>query len=964
MFKSEIVVGSGRWGGLLLSGLLALICALLMAAGLASPAQAADFTVTKTADTNDGVCDSDCSLREAIIAANGTAGADEVVVPAGTYTLTIAGAGEEFAATGDLDITDNVTITGAGKDSTVIDGNRLDRLFDIRSNKAVAISRVTVQNGNGFGGGGGGVLNNGGTATFDNVRFIANLAGTGGAMDNEGTATLTNSEFIGNRAQGSYGGAITQFNPSAKLSLRNATFDHNLANNNGGAINMNGDLNLDTVTFTGNRSFAAAHGGGAVLIFQGHATINNTTFADNHTSNSGGGLYLNEVTSTPSSITNSTFSGNTAALAGGGIYGFGSVNLTNTTIADNTTSSASSSGGIHWNNVKPSLKNSIVASNGPRNCNASVTSRGYNLEHPGTSCGFNGTGDLSNTDPKLGPLQDNGGPTKTHALLKGSPAIDAGDGANAPSTDQRGVSRPQDGDGDGNAVHDIGAFELEEPDPPANEPPTVDAGGPYNVNEGGSTTVSATGTDPENGTLTYEWDLDNDGEFDDATGQNATFSAANLDGPSSHTIKVRVKDPEGLSATAEATVNVHNVKPTASFKSPTSVDEGSSISLSLDSPSDPGEADTTKGFEYAFDCGGGYGAFSSQSTSSCPKEDDNGTRAVKGIIRDKDGGETEYTSSVTVNNVAPTATFNPSAPVDEGSAFELSLTNPSDPSGADTTAGFKYAFDCGDSAGYGAFSSTSTASCPTDDNGARAVRGKIQDKDGGETEYTGSVDVNNVAPTVTGITSVLKALTGGTISFTGAATDPSTKDTDEGFSWLWSFDRGSSYNSGSNPVEKSFDTCGDYYVSAKALDKDGGESAPFDLVNNPIKVYDAEFHPPVEGGVTGDVENTVQARRTVPLKISITDCDGNPVTGLKPIVKLVQGNQTPGGEASSSTTVDEMLSSSEADSGYEMREVDDQYHYNLKIPDAENGTHYTAKIQIWDDNTEAVMYALFKVRNN
>jgi hypothetical protein len=95
----------------------------------------------------------------------------------------------------------------------------------------------------------------------------------------------------------------------------------------------------------------------------------------------------------------------------------------------------------------------------------------------------------------------------------------------------------------------------------------------------------------------------------------------------------------------------------------------------------------------------------------------------------------EVTGKAYIANVAPTATFNAETPVNEGDSFNLSLTSPFDPSGADTAAGFEYAFDCGDGAGYGAWSSTSTASCPTDDNGLRAVRGKIRDKDGGVTEY-------------------------------------------------------------------------------------------------------------------------------------------------------------------------------------------------------------------------------------
>ena len=94
-----------------------------------------------------------------------------------------------------------------------------------------------------------------------------------------------------------------------------------------------------------------------------------------------------------------------------------------------------------------------------------------------------------------------------------------------------------------------------------------------------------------------------------------------------------------------------------------------------------------------------------------------------------------------MNNVAPTATFNAPLSVFAGSSFTLSLTDPHDPSAADTAAGFAYAFDCGDGAGYGPFGLSSSVSCPTADTGARSVGGKIRDKDGGVTEYRATVQV-------------------------------------------------------------------------------------------------------------------------------------------------------------------------------------------------------------------------------
>ena len=212
----------------------------------------------------------------------------------------------------------------------------------------------------------------------------------------------------------------------------------------------------------------------------------------------------------------------------------------------------------------------------------------------------------------------------------------------------------------------------------------------------------------------------------------------------------RVQDEDLDATTYTATVEVLNVAPSATFNSPVSVDEGSPIGLSLTDASDPSSADTTAGFEYAFDCGdgAGFGAYTTTASVSCATAD-NGTRTVGARIRDKDGGVSEYTSLVGVVNVAPAATFTSPVSVDEGSPIGLSLTGPSDPSSADTSAGFEFAFDCGDGAGFGAYTTTAAASCATTDHGDRTVGGRIRDKDGGVREYTAIVSVANVAPSAT-----------------------------------------------------------------------------------------------------------------------------------------------------------------------------------------------------------------------
>jgi predicted extracellular nuclease len=177
-------------------------------------------------------------------------------------------------------------------------------------------------------------------------------------------------------------------------------------------------------------------------------------------------------------------------------------------------------------------------------------------------------------------------------------------------------------------------------------PPTANAGGPYVVGEGGSVTVSASGTEPDGGALSYAWDLDNDGTFETA-GQSASFSAAALDGPSTRTIRVRATNAAGLSGIATGTVTIENVAPSASISAPASALVGSPFTVSLALPTDPSAADTAAGFTYAFDCGSGYGPFSAIASASCSSTTA-GPLTVRAKIRDKDLGVREYSATVQI----------------------------------------------------------------------------------------------------------------------------------------------------------------------------------------------------------------------------------------------------------------------------------------------------------------------------
>ncbi len=210
------------------------------------PAFAASFTVTKTADTNDGVCDSDCSLREAISAANAAPGADTITVPAGTYLLTLANAGglnEDNNATGDLDVLDSVTIQGAGSGSTIIEAgtttsNGIDKVLALNpictSVVNVNISGVTIRFGRNT-----------------QPSGAPDFSFTGGGVDwcgfGTGTFTLSNSVISSNTNVNGYGGGLNLDAASAytgTVSISGVTFDHNQTNGatgggaTGGAINI------------------------------------------------------------------------------------------------------------------------------------------------------------------------------------------------------------------------------------------------------------------------------------------------------------------------------------------------------------------------------------------------------------------------------------------------------------------------------------------------------------------------------------------------------------------------------------------------------------------------------------------------------------------------------------------------------------------------------------------------------
>ncbi|PWT88229.1 MAG: hypothetical protein C5B54_10955 [Acidobacteria bacterium] len=410
------------------------------------------------------------SLRDAISQANATAGADTIdFTVAGTITLT----------SGNLTITDDLTITGPGANSLTVDGNNADRVFVINSGVVTFISGLTIANGFGVGYGGG-IYNTGGTVNITDCTISDNLSDTqGGGIYNAvaGTLNIKNSTIFGNKTdpfEGEPGGGIAS---TGTLNINNSTIANNstpFASGGGIAIGV-GTVTISNSTISGNSS--VSNGGGGIYNSSATVTVTNTTISGN-SAFAGAGIdntgTLTIVSSTISgntaatdiggisnggtvTITNSTISGNSSPNGVGAIFNNGTASIANSTISNNT---ASGVGGIAVANKSGgtfNMSGTIVAVQAAGNdCAGAINDLGYNLES-GTSCGFTSVTSQQNVTAaqlNLGSLANNGGPTQTHALLAGSVAIDAGSANCGVNTDQRGLPRPVKG-------HcDIGAFEL------------------------------------------------------------------------------------------------------------------------------------------------------------------------------------------------------------------------------------------------------------------------------------------------------------------------------------------------------------------------------------------------------------------------------------------------------------------------------------------------------------------------
>jgi uncharacterized repeat protein (TIGR01451 family) len=592
----------------------------------ASPIGAAQtFSVTTTSDATDvmpgdGRCDIDavqsgdqCALRAAVMESNASTGADTINLSAGTYVLTLPSpdpAGPD-ASVGDLDITDDLTISGAGPDSTIVAGGAgwNDRLLEVNfgsdaGNLELSLSGVTLTKGKSADVGGGLYFTDvGGTLSLSAMKVVGNTAGTS-AGDNGGGAyvrakafTLHGVVFEGNTAGGSGGGLHIHPPPDASATdAHGVTFDGNHAGGHGGGLATTGpagfvatdlqardnvagessngaggglslgatDAVLRDVAITGNRSTGDGGGistnaplqitggvirtnttgnggphGGGISFAASAAALSLTDLAiEGNKSNDGGGMWVNAATLTAehvsisnnevipnpngsfvnywtggawvsvpptgsATIVNATFTGNQGGILASGsaatpsaiTFNGSPANkplLRNVTIARNRGGTAALS--LYFGTVE--IENTVVAENAGANCAGSgsgITSLGGNLEQGTGSCGF------SPGDAKLGQ-PTSVGDTTIVPLGPGSQAIDR-PLANCPDDDQVGTSRPKDGDLDGTALCDIGAFEVDPPPPAADLRITKsDSPDPVQVGQELTYTLSVTNTPTQSAT--------------------------------------------------------------------------------------------------------------------------------------------------------------------------------------------------------------------------------------------------------------------------------------------------------------------------------------------------------------------------------------------------------------------------------------------------------------------------------
>ncbi|HQU91213.1 MAG TPA: choice-of-anchor Q domain-containing protein [Pyrinomonadaceae bacterium] len=426
----------------------------------------------------------DCSLRGAL---GSVRDGDSITFSSTVFPTSFAPEAATIVLGSELLVDDNITIIGPGAAALTIDGGPgINRIFNIAAGTTVSISGMTLTGGDvgsAIDAEGGAILaNTGSTLDLTGMTITGNNARYGAGISSlHATLIVTDSNISGNTALTQGGGIrsfANTFASDGSTEITNTVISGNRAYE-GGGITVEGPVTVTNSTISGNVAF---ENGGGIWADQGYSIgavwlrVTGTTFSGNSAAISGGGVHLSTGNPTllperpASTLTNSTFTANSAGSGYGSALRvssqFAAVEVSSSTFAGNPASSVSPStiySTVPSGGLPVVLRNTIVSGSG---CSGPINNGGFNIDS-GTSCGF-GTANssMSSTDPLLGPLQDNGGPTLTMAILPNSPAIDAGS-AFCPSvcltTDQRGLTRPIDhasvpNAGDGS---DIGAFEIQ-----------------------------------------------------------------------------------------------------------------------------------------------------------------------------------------------------------------------------------------------------------------------------------------------------------------------------------------------------------------------------------------------------------------------------------------------------------------------------------------------------------------------
>jgi predicted outer membrane repeat protein len=385
----------------------------------------ATFTVSITADRFDltgltpthpyptDVAGKTLSLREAIYLSNINPGPDTVIIKGkATYGITIAGAGEDSDATGDFDILDNLTIKSKGDPDPIVNGNGLDRVFDIPSginNINLTLDDVVVTGGiarDGYGGGGVAAQGNNDTITVTRTSIVNNVATSGsqgyggGIYDHGGNVSITNSHIDNNSAAAGVhglGGGIMLDEGIESLFIKNSTFNGNSAYDQAGAIY--GQLGQTTIINSQINNNSSGDDGGGALAQNGPVTISGSTFSGNSTSGHGGALVLEDILL----VTNTIFSNNSAASDGGAVWtDEGSMVFSGSTFQNNT--STGGAGGAISDAVNITVTKSTFNHNTASGVGGAIDQEGTgNVTVSGSTFTQNSAGDTG------GAINGNGG---------------------------------------------------------------------------------------------------------------------------------------------------------------------------------------------------------------------------------------------------------------------------------------------------------------------------------------------------------------------------------------------------------------------------------------------------------------------------------------------------------------------------------------------------------------------------